>query len=462
METLPPPTEPATPTASQNMLTKEEIAAIIANFAYAEMQQFHDNLINHELIPTNVIGGIVVSIQAHREETQQADDTAAEAAGNQDAAANDADMTPQELRKKAAEQVPAMRQKAMKSMDAAQRLCGGQAGRHAWVFRNAKEAIQADTDPPARGAAEAQRLVHKVLKNCPDRAEKAVKKADRDIRDVVVLQCRAICEDPKDRDLFLQKATEAYKGAGGELEKEVRAQLLLAYHKDPTNQRNGFTSNNQIAADRKGGPRPRRRPPSRGRSPNRTHTRRAARDEPPAAAAHSPSRVRPMTQEATRKEPPLCADAPGEPPSPMYVNPEHLTAARQRSLTPGDSLVRRPQSRARLNDTRSPVGPTLLLVDNDEKVHQHNPRGPGKPTGQQQEQQTRVDTDLWQRQQPEEWIWINDGCSHYQAGATMAGALHEGYYIPTYNMYGASVADGSGGWNHPNASGSYQPPSSVV
>ena len=35
--------------------------------------------------------------------------------------------------------------------------------------------------------------------------------------------------------------------------------MLLAYHKDPTNQACGFVSNNQVAADRRGGPRPRRR-----------------------------------------------------------------------------------------------------------------------------------------------------------------------------------------------------------
>jgi len=42
--------------------------------------------------------------------------------------------------------------------------------------------------------------------------------------------------------------SEAY--GGGELDKEVRAQLLLSYHKD---------RKNQIPADRRGGPRPRRR-----------------------------------------------------------------------------------------------------------------------------------------------------------------------------------------------------------
>ena len=436
------------------METKEDIEATLANFTAAETQQFHHDLLNHDLIPTHAIGGIVAAMKTNRELTQQGDDTAAAAAGNQNAAIDAVDMTPEQLRKQAAEEIPTKKKSAKESIEAAQRLCGGKAGRHNWAFNNAIAALYADTDPPARGAAEAQRLVHKVLQHCVANVEKAVKKADRDIRDVVVLQCRASCTDPKDRDLFLDKAKEAYKGAGVELDKEVRAQLLLAYHKDPTNQRNGFISNNRVAADRRGGQRPRRRhrsqsgsrsrSPSRGRSPNRTHARRAARDEPPAAAARSPTRVGRITH-----VPPLCADAPGEPPSPMYVNPTHL----KRSLSPGDSWARRPHTRVRLDDTQS-VGPTLLLADNDAKVGQPNPREPRQPTGQQQQQ---LDTDLCQFQQPETWTWDNNGWSNYQAGATMADALQESYYRPTYHMYGASADDGSVGWYHPSASGPYQP-----
>ncbi len=117
--------------------------------------------------------------------------------------------------------------------------------------------LQADTDPLAQGAAQAQQLVHRVLLNCPAGAQKAVKKVDRDVRDIVMLRCRAVCCDPKDRDDFLGRAAEAY--GGGTLDKEVRAQLLLSYHKNRKNQKCGFISNNQIAADRRGGPRPRRR-----------------------------------------------------------------------------------------------------------------------------------------------------------------------------------------------------------
>ena len=89
--------------------------------------------------------------------------------------------------------------------------------------------LQETTKPLGRGAAQAQQLIHEVLMNCPPAAEKAVKKADRDVRDVVVLRCRARCTNLKDREGFLEKATEAYDG---QLDKEIRAQLLLAYHKE--------------------------------------------------------------------------------------------------------------------------------------------------------------------------------------------------------------------------------------
>jgi hypothetical protein len=44
----------------------------------------------------------------------------------------------------------------------------------------------------------------------------------------------------------------------------------------------------------------------------------------------------------------------------------------------------------------------------------------------------------------------------------MIGTFQEGYYIPAYNMIGASVGDSSGGWNHPNASGFYLPTPSAT
>ena len=150
---------------------------------------------------------------------------------------------------------------AMESIMYAQQILQACGGDGIADLQRAMELLQADTDPLAQGAAQAQQLVRQVLSNCPAASQKAVKKADRDVRDIVMFRCRAECCDPKDREEFLARAAEAY--GGKELDKEewreVRAQLLLSYHKDRKNQKCGFVSNNQIAADRCGGPRPRRR-----------------------------------------------------------------------------------------------------------------------------------------------------------------------------------------------------------
>ena len=67
---------------------------------------------------------------------------------------------------------------------------------------------------------QAQQLLHQVLLTSPAGAQKAMKEADRDARDIVMLRCRAVCCDPNDRDEYLGRAAAAY--GGGELDKEVR------------------------------------------------------------------------------------------------------------------------------------------------------------------------------------------------------------------------------------------------
>ena len=124
---------------------------------------------------------------------------------------------------------------ALESIDAADRACGGNVPE----FGLARQRLQVQTTPLARGAADTHRLVHTVLltrlQACrwcdmlSFEADKIVKKADRAVRDVVVLRLLACCDDPRDRDGFMEKATEAYDN---DLDKEVRAQLFLAYHKD--------------------------------------------------------------------------------------------------------------------------------------------------------------------------------------------------------------------------------------
>ena len=113
------------------------------------------------------------------------------------------------------------------------------------------------TNPLAQGAAQAQELIHQVLLNCPGYAWKAMKKANNHVKDIVMLRCRAESTNLMSRDEFLGSVAAAY--GVKELDAEKRQQLLLAYQKNKKNQKFGFASNNQIATDRRGGPRPRRR-----------------------------------------------------------------------------------------------------------------------------------------------------------------------------------------------------------
>ena len=173
----------------------------------------------------------------------------------------EAELSHETIQQQAREEADNKVQVAVQSIrEAAQQMQGDVHAAEA--LRHACEQLEARTTPLARGAAKAERMIHNILNCCPPGMQKMMKKADRCVRDVVVLRCRVCCEDPKDRHGFLAKAAEAYDG---QLDHTVRAQLLLAYHKDPLNQKCGFASNNQIAADRRGGPRCRRR----RHSPNR-------------------------------------------------------------------------------------------------------------------------------------------------------------------------------------------------
>ena len=200
--------------------------------------------------------------------------------------------------------------------------------------------LQETTEPLGRGAANAQQLIHEVPMRCPPAAEKAVKKADRDVRDVVVLRCRARCTNLKDREGFLDKATEAYDG---QLDKEIRAQLLLAYHKDPKNKKRGFVSNNQVAAERRGGPRPRRRRKSKGDSASdaeeREHAEGAHGSACPAAirgdAGARQASPKKKSENKAAKHPadgPKYVDVP-RPKPPRAMTPAHITTCLSESAS---------------------------------------------------------------------------------------------------------------------------------
>ena len=245
---------------NQEINSDEDMTAVMATMSQAEMRMVFEGFVHTGSMTDDqkqLLKNLIEGVLAQRDEAGAAEEVEA-APNTAAAAASESTETAAQMRQKAREDAEARVAIAVKSIDEAEKACGG----HEPDLVAARNVLPAQTQPLAQGAAQAQQLIHKVLGTCPTEAEKAVKKADRDVRDVVVLRCVACCEDLKDRDGFLVKATEAYNG---ELDKEVRAQLLLAYHKDPTNQRCGFISNNQVAADRRGGPRPRRRRHSPGK-----------------------------------------------------------------------------------------------------------------------------------------------------------------------------------------------------
>ena len=111
------------------------------------------------------------------------------------------------------------------------------------------------------GAVQALYAVSEVLlRSRPAEAtvRKDLKRVERMVRDVIVLRCKYMCKDSTSREEFLKVAADAYNDLLDQpTHTEIRAQLLLAYHKDPKN-KTGFLSNNSLAAIRRGCPRPRR------------------------------------------------------------------------------------------------------------------------------------------------------------------------------------------------------------
>ena len=129
-------------------------------------------------------------------------------------------------------------------------------------LRAAQQMLHTWTYPLARGAANANMKVRKVIQtSCHQAPSSALRMADRKTRELMVLLCRTSILDPKDRAGFLKQLNMAYDmdlsiSASGI---ELRAQLLGSYHKD-SNNGEGFTSlGNDAAIRRRGGPRPTRR-----------------------------------------------------------------------------------------------------------------------------------------------------------------------------------------------------------
>ena len=139
-------------------------------------------------------------------------------------------------------------------------IAGQKYGGDVTALREAYESLFDNAGPWAHGAAKAQQLVHTVLPNCPHEAEEAVRKAERDVRDVVMLLCCSFCHQPRDRDEFLSYAAESYGPGELNWNKEIRSRILIAYHKEPFHRM--VVSSNQVSNSRRSKPRPPRRRPA--------------------------------------------------------------------------------------------------------------------------------------------------------------------------------------------------------
>jgi hypothetical protein len=202
-------------------------------------------------------------------------------------------------------------------------------------------------------AAAAEQLIHDVLTECRKGARKAVKDTGSHVRDVIVFQARARCDNPLHREQFLQMVAGMYKEVG-ELGKLVRAQILLSYQKQKFAPSLSFPSNAQLRADervRNGLPGPRRK---RHRKKNVSDT--SSNDHEEGASSSG------------------CAAAS----EPMYVVPWHTMAWQDSEDTPGaassacgaavhPSSSMQPQTRVHVEDLNM-VGPRGLLPELDVPV----------------------------------------------------------------------------------------------
>ena len=97
------------------------------------------------------------------------------------------------------------------------------------ILREALYLLELDW-PSAKNAANAHIMIGYVADSCDEEAEGAVKAAQRAVRDVVVLRCCSVSE-ARNRETFILAAEEAFGRRGEPLDHELRAVLLLAYHK---------------------------------------------------------------------------------------------------------------------------------------------------------------------------------------------------------------------------------------
>ena len=115
-----------------------------------------------------------------------------------------------------------------------------------------------------KSAASAYTVVAGVAESCEEETLSSVKTAVRAVRDVLVTRCcsQAVAGD---RSSFLETAEEAF---GRRLHRELRAVLLMAYHKNIKNKSNTFPSNSELDTMHRGHPRPPRKGRTGGHAPS--------------------------------------------------------------------------------------------------------------------------------------------------------------------------------------------------
>ena len=86
----------------------------------------------------------------------------------------------------------------------------------------------------ATAAASALLMTMTAAKRCDGRARDALKSAERAVRDVVVVRCcadRFLWPQLRGRASFLAAAEQAFGGPLEPIDRDLRAALLLAYHR---------------------------------------------------------------------------------------------------------------------------------------------------------------------------------------------------------------------------------------
>ena len=117
-----------------------------------------------------------------------------------------------------------------------------------------------------KSAASAYMVVARVAESCEEDGciTELVKTAVRAVRDALVTRCcsQAVAGD---RRSFLETAEQAF---GRRLHRELRAVLLMSYHKTSKNASNTFPSNSQLDTMHRGHPRPPRKGRTGGHAPS--------------------------------------------------------------------------------------------------------------------------------------------------------------------------------------------------